>query len=170
MRLALVTIALAAAPLAGCGSDRDGTSITINAGGDDGNMVAGVDGNTGQVSLNVPGFKGSLTLPKIQLDAKDFDMNGVHLYPGSTIASMNIDGHDKGETDDDGGTVHVVFDSPADPATVRDWFKGRLDHAGFKVADDGMGLSGTTNEDKPFKLDLKPSDAGHSRGTITVSG
>ncbi len=40
-----------------------------------------MDGNTGAVAINVPGFSGKLDLPKIHLDADDFEMNGVHLYP-----------------------------------------------------------------------------------------
>ena len=163
-----VTACIIVLPLAACDGAQQGTSIAINATGEDGNMIAGVDGKTGQVSFNAPGVSGKIKLPKIQLDAGNFDMNGVHLYPGSTISSMNIDAHDKPGKDDD-GTVRVSFESPAAPATVRDWFSRKLSDAGYKIRIDGNGLAGTSDEGKPFRLDLTPAGADHSSGTITTS-
>lgn len=162
-------LALAAAPLAACDGAKDGTSISINATGTDGNMIAGVDGKTGQVSLNVPGFSGNIKLPKIKLDAENFEMNGVHLYPGSTISGMNIDAKDNSGSKEDSGVVKVSFASPATPETVRGWFLEKLNGgAKFKVQASGSGLAGTTDEGKPFHLDLAPDGAGKSRGTIVL--
>ncbi len=167
-RQTMLLAALLAAPLSACGDGKEGTTIAIKATDTDGNFVAGVDGKTGRIAIDAPGFKGSIALPKIKLDASNFDMNGVHLYPGSTIGSMNVDAN-KGDDGQD-GTVRVSFDSPADPATVRDWFRDKLNHAGFSVTADGNGLTGTTDEKKPFKLDLAPAGAGHAQGTITIAG
>src|SRR3954453_16755291 len=94
--LSIALVVIAAASLAACGGSGDGTSISLNATGTDGNVLAGMDGRTGQVSRNVPGFSGKIKLPKVTLDAKNFEMNGVHLYPGSTISGMNIDARDNG--------------------------------------------------------------------------
>lgn len=155
--------------LAACGDGRDGTTIAINSSGGGGNVVAGVDGKTGDMSINAPGFSGRISLPRIKLDAGNFDMNGVHLYPGSTISGMNIDAHDDGKPGGgDNGTVKVSFASPAAPETVRAWFADKLGHAGFAVHADGTGLSGLTDEKKPFTLDLSPDGADHARGTITI--
>ncbi len=152
------------APLAACGSNGDsGTTISINS--SDGNVAARADGASGKVSVDLPGFSGALKLPKIHLDAEDFDLNGVHLYPGSQIANMAVDA--KG---DDGGVVTIDFDSPADPATVRDWFNGKLGATGFSLTAKGDGLVGTTDEGKPFRLDLAPAAGGHATGKIVVSG
>ncbi|MQH43825.1 hypothetical protein EI040_25420, partial [Escherichia coli] len=76
--------AVALLPLAACGADKDGTSISINTSNGDGSVLAGFDGN-GEASIDTPFFKGKVTLPNVKLDANNFDMNGVHLYPGSTI-------------------------------------------------------------------------------------
>lgn len=152
-------------PLAACGGGT-GTSISINTSDADGNVTLGTDAN-GQVAIDTPAFKGKLTLPKLQLNASDFDMNGVHLYPGSTIGSMNVDAHDRPGTDKD-GSVRVGFESPAAATTVRDWFRTKLNAAGFTVHDDGTGLSGTTDEHQPFKLDLNPAGADKAKGTITI--
>lgn len=162
---------LLAATLSACDGSKDGTTISFNSTDSDGNVVAGVDGNSGAVSINTPGFSGKITLPKLHLDSKDFEMNGVHLYPGSTISAMNIDAHDGGKAgnDDDEGTVRVSFASPAAAGTVRDWFQQKLTAAGFTLSASGNGLVGTTDDKKPFKLDLTPDGADKSKGIITVS-
>src|SRR3546814_17563497 len=102
----------AVAPLAACGSNGDsGTTITINSTDSDGNVVARADGASGKVSIDLPGFSGELKLPKIHLDAEDFDLNGVQLYPGSQIVNMAVDAKC-----DKGATGQVDFYTPPDPA------------------------------------------------------
>jgi hypothetical protein len=170
----LAAALLLAVTLSACDGSKDGTTISFNSTDSDGNVVASMDGNSGAVAINTPGFSGKIKLPKLHLDSKDFDMNGVHLYPGSTISAMNIDAHEGGKAgdDDDGddeGTVRVSFISPASARTVRDWFRQQLSAAGFTVSTSGDGLVGTTNEKKPFKLDLAPDGSDKSKGTITVS-
>ena len=168
MRNILIISLGMALPLAACSGAKEGTTISINSTDSDGNIVAGVDGATGKVSIDSPMFKGQFTLPKIKLDAKNFEMNGVHLYPGSTIGSMNVNAKPDEGDKDGGGVVRVQFDSPADPATVRDWFKDQLNSHGFNVTASGNGLTGTTDEKKPFKLDLAATTTGHSKGTIEI--
>ena len=172
MTRALLIAALCALPLAACdgqgNGNAQGTTISLNASDSDGNVVAGIDGKSGEMAINAPGFSGKINLPKIHLDASDFDMNGVHLYPGSTVSGMNIDAHDHGQGSDDDGTVKVTFESPAAPDTVRAWFEQKLNGAGFHVKADGTGLSGTTDEKKPFSLDLSPVGADHAKGVITI--
>jgi hypothetical protein len=172
MTRALLIATLCALSLAGCGGhgggNEQGTTISLNATDSNGTVVAGVDGKTGDMAINAPGFSGKINLPKIHLDASDFDMNGVHLYPGSTVSGMNIDAHDRGQGSDNDGTVKVTFESPAKPDTVRAWFEEKLNAAGFQVKADGTGLSGTTDEKKPFSLDLSPVGADHAKGVITI--
>lgn len=166
MRYLSIIAVLFVLPLAACDDGKPGTSVSIDVAGDDGNVVGGIDGNTGQATINVPGFSGKVTLPKLKLDAGDFDMNGVHLYPGSTISSMKIvakDGKDGGE---DRGTVRVAFESPADAATVRDWFAERLNKANFTVTARGNSVIGTDPEKHPFRLDLTPDGDGRAKGVI----
>ena len=55
---------------------------------------ASIDGGSGQVKIDVPGFEANIKLPKVQLDAANFDIGGVKLYPGSKVTSMNIDAAD----------------------------------------------------------------------------
>jgi hypothetical protein len=162
VRPMMLGLTLAALTLGGC-DDKQGTSFTFNTSDGNGTMALVDNGQTGQVALNVPGFSGKINLPKFHLDGDDVEFNGVHLYPGSKVTGMKIDaGHDD-------GTVHIAFDAPADPARVRDYFQGKLNGAGFTLRANGRGLTGTTDEHKPFKLELQPDGDGHAKGMITVS-
>lgn len=174
MRTLAILAPLALVMTSGCDTREDGnqgTSISINANASDGEtVVASADGKTGKVAVNLPGFKAEMDLPKVHLDANDFDLNGAHLYPGSKISALTITGGDKPKGESD-GMVKVVFDAPADVATVRSWFADKLVRdGGFKVVQSATGLSGTTNDAKPFTLTLTPAAAGHTAGTMAFSG
>ncbi|MFX5279746.1 hypothetical protein ABTC66_20370, partial [Acinetobacter baumannii] len=69
--------AVALFPIGGCSNDKDGTSISINAGDND--ASANVDGKSGQLALNMPGFHGTISLPKVHLGSNNFEVDGVHL-------------------------------------------------------------------------------------------
>lgn len=158
MNRSLLILAAAALPLAACDKhEGEGSTIAINAG----NAAASMDGKTGQVSIDTPLFKGSLDLPKIDLTAENFDINGVHLYPGSRIGAVNINARG-----DDGGAVSVKFDSPGSVDQVREWLKGQFDKAGTAVKVDGNVLSGKA-EDKAFKIELTPA-GDRATGTATI--
>ncbi|MEG3175901.1 hypothetical protein U1872_06640 [Sphingomonas sp. RB3P16] len=150
--------------LSACDGGKHGTSISINS--SDGDATGSLDGN-GEATVDTPFFKGKVKIPKLQLDASDFEMNGVHLYPGSTIGGLNIDAKDRPGTKQD-GRVRVTFTSPAAATTVREWFKDKLTAANFKVAPVGTGLSGKTDEDQPFRLELTPVAKGKADGVITI--
>jgi hypothetical protein len=167
----LIPLAAAALALAACG-DHDGnsTSISFSSNSSDGVVSGGID-KSGNLKIDTGGFKADLKLPKFSVDADNFEMNGVHLYPGSTIGSINVNG---GDDDKDGGkdtgTVRVAFTSPASAATVRDWLGQRLTKAGFTLSPDSTGLTGKTDEGKPFSLKLTDQGANKSSGTIDMGG
>ncbi|WP_374942106.1 hypothetical protein [Sphingomonas sp.] len=138
-----ILLATLALQLGACDSNRgDGTSVTINRNNNagDGNAAAAIDGKSGAVKIDLPGFKGEFTLPKIKLDADNFDLNGVH----------------------------IAFSSPAAPATVRDWFLGRLKTAGFTLHSEGDAIVGQDEDKKPFRMELTPKGADRSAGTIVI--
>lgn len=156
-RLLLVPVALSIA-LAGCGrSDDAGSSVTINADGGG----AAMNGSSGEVSIDTPIFKGSLKLPKFDLTADNFDINGVHLYPGSKIGNVNVNAQGN-----DDGIVSMTFDSPASVDTVRDWLAAEFAKKGTKVSVDGNRLKGET-EDKAFSIDLTPA-GDRATGKVTI--
>ncbi|HEU0066922.1 MAG TPA: hypothetical protein VFQ57_06750 [Sphingomonas sp.] len=160
-----IVLAGVAIGLAGCGDrggngEAEGTSITLN--GDDGNVAGALDGKSGELKFDLPGFKGAIKLPRIKLNAADFDLNGVHLYPGSTIDRVDVAGNG-----DEDGNLRVAFSSPAAPQIVRDWFRRRLAAAGYDLRVDGNALVGRDQDKKPFRLNLTPSGSA-ARGTIVL--
>ncbi len=156
----ILMIAAAAMTLTACdvSGGNEGTSVSIDAG----NGAASVNGGTGEVTLDTPLVKGSFKLPKIQFTADNFDINGVHLYPGTRIGAMNVDAG-RGEGD---GLVRVQFDSPAAVATVRDWLRREFEKAGTQVTVAGDSLTGDT-EGKTFRIDLRPQ-GDRAAGTVTI--
>lgn len=153
----LLTVALAAC--------NGGTSITIEDNDSAGNAILSTDGN-GRVEIKAPGIEGSITLPKGALNAKDFDIEGVTLYPGSTLRNLRLDGGD-GEKDGDGKVI-VEFESPAEPTVVRDWFRDNMTKQGFKVTTKDANLIGTTEDGKPFALQLGDIGGGKTKGLMQV--
>jgi hypothetical protein len=151
--------------LAACG-DGTGTSISINATDAEGNAAITTDGN-GQLAIKAPGFEGAIKLPKIRINAEDFDVNGVKLFPNSQIGALNVDGVDGGAGGDK-GKVSVAFESPAAAATVQQWFRDTMGKHGFTVEADGTGLKGTTNDGDPFRLQLDAAGEGKSKGRLEV--
>lgn len=168
--LRLIPLAAAALALAACG-DHDGnsTSISFSGNSSDGAVSGGID-SSGNLKIDTNGFKADLKLPKFSVDANNFEMNGVHLYPGSTISSIDVNGGDDDGNGKDTGKVRVAFTSPATAATVRDWLKERLGKAGFTLSADGTGLTGKTDDGKPFALKLNDQGATKSSGTIDMGG
>jgi hypothetical protein len=161
MKRTLLILPLAAA-LAACGNEGDGTSVSIK--GDDGNTVASV-GKDGRVAIKAPGFEGSLKLPKFEFGADNFEVDGLKLYPGSTIANLNVESGAGKE-----GSVKVEFDAPAAAAQVQNWFREQMQSTGFTVdLKDGV-LAGKTSDGSPFTLKLAPAGDATSRGTLSVTG
>jgi len=164
----LIPLAAAMLALAACGEhDGNSTSISFSGNSSDGAVSGGID-SSGNLKINANGFKADLKLPKFSVVANNFKINGVNLYPGSTISSINVNGGQ--DEDKDPGKVRVAFTSPANAATVRDWLKERLGKAGFTLSADGAGLTGKTDDGKPFALKLSDQGANKSSGTIDMGG
>lgn len=158
-------LALPLAALAACGGGEDGSGTSISIKGGDGEASIKAD-KDGRVAIKAPGVEGSLKLPKFDLGAENFEIDGLKLYPGSTIASLNVDGNQRGE----GKGVRIQFDSPAPADQVRTWFHEQMQAAGFTVAAKGSQLSGKTSGGSDFALKLDPAGASKSQGTLTVQG
>lgn len=165
MRALLLLLPLA---LAAC-DGKGGTTISINASSDDGeNSTFSVTNGTATVKGG--DFEGHFKLPAIKMTAENFDMDGVKLYPESTITSFNIDATDhKGDTKDEGKVV-AAFTSPADLAKVQAWFRDKLTDKGFKFAAKGDGFAGTTEDGERFTLDLAADGGDKTKGRIEMIG
>ena len=160
--------ALLLAPLALAACDGAGTNISLSGGDGEGN-VSIKTGADGGVSIEAPGVSIASKLPRINLTAEDFDVNGLKLYPNSAIRELNAVGNDKlGEKQN--SHVTVAFDSPAPLATVQAWFRDTLAKQGFKVEAKGNGFAGTTKDGDPFTLELNADGERKAKGRIVVRG
>lgn len=144
-----------------------GTSLNINAKSDMGGDVRiTADGETGKVSVNLPGFDANVKLPKVVLKDSDFDIDGVKLYPGSTISSINVQGDKSGAWD--GDRVQIVYSAPADPKPVRDWFAKAFAEKSIEAKINGESLAGKTKDGTPFVMSFVPGKGGSTTGTIVI--
>lgn len=156
----------AALLLGGCGSG-EGTDISIEANRANADGVAvTADGKTGNVAVKVPGFSANVTMPKIMLDAGNFDIDGVKLFPESRVRSLNIVADDG--SGGDSATVQVKFDAPAPPAEVQDWFIRAFSDRAISATADGEGVKGMTKDGEPFTIRIAPSGENASEGTIEI--
>ena len=167
-RIAFLAAASALVLLSACDKGAKGTDITISGTDSEGKpATAKMDGATGRVTIDVPGVKVDVPLPRIELDSGNFDVGGVKLYPGSTVSGLNVLTDKKGDGSDG---VKITFDAPADPATVSAWFAEKMRKQDFSVTADGTSLSGKTDDGDPFSLKLTPGAGGHSVGVFETRG
>ncbi len=151
------------AALSACGGG-EGDGATVSIKGADGNTVASV-GKDGRLAITAPGFEGSLKLPRFEFGADDFEVDGLKLYPGSTIANLNVESGNGKE-----GSVRVDFDAPAAAAQVESWFREQMRNAGFTIDANAGALAGKTGDGSPFSLRIAPRGDGKARGTLSVTG
>ena len=159
--------------LAGCGKSagdsKDATAITVDAKGEGGDAVAiNADGKTGDVSVKVPGFEGKMQLPNISINAADFDIDGVKLYPGSKVSGMhvNADSSKAKET----GTVSFEFTSPAEPAKVAAYLRKAFAEKGTTLAGTDTAMTGTKADGDALAISLAAAPARQTTGKISIDG
>lgn len=173
MRATLICLPLLAG-LAACdvesnvskpGPDEAGTSVSIKASDNDGSDVRiETDGKTGQTVVKLPGIDARVSLPKMVLTEKNFDIDGVKLFPGSTVSSVDVKAESKPATEN--ATVKIAFSAPADVAAVRDWFVKAFAEKSMTITQQGNVLSGRTKEGTPFTLTLAPDKGKSTTGSF----
>jgi hypothetical protein len=171
MKPALLILALALA-ITACSSENEpekGTSVAVDATGKDGEKVSvTADGATGNVALKTPGFDANFRLPKALLNDNNFDIDGVKLYPGSTIDSINVKAEEK---DGKGsGNVVILFTAPDEPGKVGNWFAKEFGENSMPVTSKDGLLVGKTKDGTDFSITLTPADGGKTSGRTVISG
>jgi hypothetical protein len=158
--------------LSACGSSKDeggaGTSVNIDAKGESGEDVAiRADGDTGAVTMKVPGFEGKFALPKMHIGGDNFDIDGVTLYPGSKVTTFNVAATN---SEKDGPTnVSIAFTSPADPSKVAAYFRKAFKDESIDLSGIDSALTGKNKDGDNFIITLAPGSAGQTNGKIALS-
>ncbi|MGL5838887.1 MAG: hypothetical protein ACRCY3_10345 [Sphingorhabdus sp.] len=157
--------------LAACSSEDEpdkGTTVNIDATGEDGSKVAiSADGDTGKVGVKIPGFDANVRLPKKLLDSSEFDIDGVKLYPGSTVETINVKA-DETAAKGSQANVQIGFSSPAEPAKVADWLKGEFKKQSITIAGDTDTLTGKSKDGEAFTIELAAAEGGKTSGTVAI--
>ena len=158
--------------LAACGSEEkktgDGTEVSINAEGDGGGVKIRTGKDGGKISIGGEGAAINIDVPDfVDLDIEgDFDIDGVKLYPGSNVTTVNVDASDKGGADK--ARVELGFTSPAAPAKAADWMAGEFAKNGVKVTRSGDTLAGKTKDGEDFTINFGP-DGANAKGKVLIT-
>jgi hypothetical protein len=133
------------------------TDVTING-----------DTDTGKFELKLPGgIEAKVNLPEGLGEHGKFDIDGVGLYPGAKVRSVNVNASDARETKT--AVVKIGFAAPADAAVVADWYQQQFDAKHKPVTRRGETLSGATDDGDAFTLALEAAGTGASKGLLTIT-
>ena len=156
--------------LAACGQSekKDQPEVSINAGDDQGgvHISAGKDG--GRVRIGGEGVDIDMKIPDfVDLDVEgDFDIDGVKLYPGSKVGSVDVNAGETGGKDK--ARVEMGFTSPAAPAKAADWMAAEFAKKGVKITRTGDTLAGTDKDGDVFTIDFAP-DGATAKGKVLIT-
>lgn len=176
-----VFVVLPLAALAACGGHateettrtvtKDGvttTTITTREAGRGPSATA--DASSG-LSIDGDKFKANLAIPGLAFGGDDMNLDGMKLYPGSTVKGMHVHAVDRPGTDT--GEVVIDFTSPAAPAVVARHMADEARRAGFTLAVDTAAQVGGTragsDETNRFAVTVNPNGDG-TAGQLTMTG
>ena len=143
---------------------KDDTSAKAN---EDGNVAIAADDAEG-ISIKVPGFEGKMNIPGVELGGDHVDIEGMKLYPGSTLHGINVTDH-KGAGN---GAVDMRFTSPATPDKVAAYYAAAARDNGFTAINvtrsaAAATLTATNSGGDPMTITMTPDKAG-TTGRILI--
>ena len=156
--------------LAACGQSekKDQPEVSINAGDETGgvHISSGKDGGRIRIGGERAGI--DMKLPDFaDLDIEgDFDIDGVKLYPGSEVTTVNVDANARDGKGD--AKVELGFSSPVAPAKAADWMAAEFAKKSVKVTRTGETLAGTTADGDDFRIDFG-ADGANTRGKVVIT-
>lgn len=146
------------------------TTITTRAAGHGSTASAGASTGSG-LSIDSDKFKANFDIPGLTFGADNMDLQGMKLYPGSTVRGMHVHAVDRPGNKQ--GEVVVDFTSPAAPAVVAQHMADEARRANFTLASNtAAALSGTRPGDDGihrFAVTLTPN-GGDTVGQLTMTG
>lgn len=171
-----VVLGVAVALLAACSSGNDGHDsrdrATAKGEAAGTTFAASADSKTGNVKLAFPGAKLDIDVPAEMFAGANLEMDGIKLYPGSKIDTVNVVAKDRAGSGRHGdeAKVDMGFTSPATPAVVRAWMLAQTAHLDRPLVAVGDGLTGRSRDGHAIAVALTPLDGGRTRGAIKIAG
>jgi hypothetical protein len=149
--------------IASAGADSAGSDAEEGALNNDANT------DTGKFELKLPGgIEANVKVPGGMVDKADFDIDGVGLYPGAKVGSVNVKALSGKGQGNGSATVRIGFSAPADAAAVADWYQQQFEAKKVPVTRRGETLSGKTEDGDDFTLTVARDGAGASKGELTI--
>ena len=158
--------------LAACGSEEkktgEGTEVSINAGDEHGGVQIKTGKDGGNIKIGGDGAAIDIDIPDfVDLDIEsDFDIDGVKLYPGSKVTTVNVDANASDNSDK--AKVELGFTAPAAPTKVADWMAAEFAKKGVKVTRTGDTFAGRSKDGGDFTIDFAP-DGANAKGKVLIT-
>ena len=131
----------------------------------DGASTVSVTGDHG-IKIDTDGFKAALDIPGMNIGGKDFDIDGMKLYPGSTVKGIAVRARETDGKKTGGATF--TFTSPATPDAVLVHAEAQAKAADYTVTRSGLTLRGTKDGESSFVYTVAAAGAG-TTGTVTMT-
>lgn len=164
MRKTLILCSIPLLALAACHASVD---VGDDDNASDGNVHVAANGGKDRVSVDVPGFSASVSMPNLNLGSH-LDLDGIKVAPNTKVGAIDVTAHDNGG-DTDNGKVSIGFtDTDAPSAVIEHYAKATVDAGYGDVVRTATSLSARKNE-KTFTVNVASQGAG-SKGTIMMTG
>ncbi len=174
MKQLVIVAAIGLVALGGCGwrhhdkDDDHGVKVSINS--DDKDADAAWDSDSGdgsgvKLALNLPGgFNAKVNVPGARMGGGKFDIDGVGLYPGARVNSINVDANASPKRSE----VKIGFVAPGDAAAVADWYQAQFEAKDVKATRTGESFAGKSEDGDDFTLAIVAGGSGRSSGLLTI--
>lgn len=138
-----------------------------SAGGNDNGMVTvSANSQDGNVSVRVPGVSIDTRLPTDMFTSSDFSIEGVKLFPGSKIQTMNVNAGAKAGAD---AVVDMTFSAPAGVDMVRKHFTDGFAREDVATKIANGSITGKTSDGNDFAIDFVPTGANVTTGRVAIT-
>ncbi len=179
MKQLMMIAAIGLVALGGCdrgNHDKDaghGVKISINSDDKDADAAWENDGGDGKgdgsgvkLALNLPGgFNAKINVPGATMGGGKFDIDGVGLYPGARVTSIDVDANASPKRSE----VKIGFVAPGDAAAVADWYQAQFDAKDVKATRSGESFTGKSDDGDDFTLAIVAGSSGKSSGLLTIT-
>ncbi len=144
---------------------RTTTATAVAGSSDHGSVSINADSDTGKVAISLPGgIEAKVKMPSGMADGAKFDIDGIKLYPGARVNSVNVNANGSaGEA-----TVLLGFNAPADAAAVADWYQQKFASRHIAASRSGDTLTGKTEDGDAFTLAMVQAETGNSLGSLLI--
>lgn len=145
---ALLFVSIVALPLAACDISKssDDKTVNINATED------------GAVSFQIPGMKGNFKLPSSMMRHSNMEIDGVKIFPGSSVNSVRAEDN----------VVTIGFTAPGSVADLKDYYGKQFAEKGVTATIQGDGFGGKTKDGDDFTLNFAATNAKSTAGTMVI--